>query len=70
MLYLLLCVDLNECTVDTAQAEKCEETEHAHCVDMEGSYKCVCDPGYTITNSNITCAGAHYSCNVSFATDR
>ena len=42
------CRDLNECS----QPGQCD---NGQCVNMEGSFKCICDPGYELASNGKTC---------------
>lgn len=46
----LLCTDINECTT---HKHKCSQL----CHNSDGSYKCSCRPGFTLSSDGVTCNG-------------
>lgn len=39
---------------------ECEQTRmchHGKCLNMEGTYRCVCIPGYRLSNDQTACIG-------------
>ena len=44
-----LCLDVNECNGD-------HECDH-NCTNIEGTFECLCDPGYELQPDNRTCEG-------------
>lgn len=45
-------LDSNECY----QASKCQ---NGQCFNMDGTYRCACNPGYRLTGDEKTCVGKH-----------
>ena len=65
-MYLLL--DIDECLVAAVQAvDVCVNVTNSQCVNTEGSFECICVPGYIVVNE--TCErelhNIHESYNVS-----
>lgn len=46
------CINIRECEFDLCGSG-------ARCIDVEGSFKCVCPPGYTLNADGITCSGVY-----------
>ena len=44
------CINIRECDFGV-----CEED--ADCIDTEGSFRCVCPPGFTLNADGLTCSG-------------
>ena len=52
-------VDINECfEAALGSTNLCESDPNSQCVNSEGSFECVCVPGY-ILNENRTCERKH-----------
>ena len=50
-------VDINECN---SPGHGC----HHQCVNMPGSYRCVCNTGYSLNADGFTCSGESSTCSV------
>lgn len=48
------CADINECL---AMPDACTL---GRCVNTDGSYRCECPPGYTVTAAGTDCRGTHH----------
>lgn len=46
------CTDVDECS----ETGMCD---HGSCVNIDGSFKCICEPGYTLSPSGKTCIGKY-----------
>ena len=49
----LLFLDTDECS---ASPSVCD-SDNGVCMNSAGSYNCSCNPGYELSNDNITCNG-------------
>lgn len=43
--------------------------EHGQCVNMDGSFKCVCQPGYELSPNGKTCIGKFGASKVRVSSD-
>lgn len=44
----------------SADHDECQDTgmcSNGHCINMNGSFKCKCNDGYTLSPTGITCIG-------------
>jgi len=48
--YMYVVADYNEC-------HSTRMCTHGHCVNLDGSYKCVCDVGFTLAEDEQVCVG-------------
>ena len=50
LLLCMWCADIDECTESRSLCEQ-------NCINTPGSYICTCNPGYSLLNNRISCAG-------------
>jgi hypothetical protein len=47
-----LCLDIDECL-----SSACGPHANISCINVQGSYKCVCDKGFIVDEDNNSCIG-------------
>lgn len=56
---MLCCMYRNVLSADMNECEHGGMCPNGECVNMDGSYKCICKPGYKQTPDQQICIGNH-----------